>query len=39
MTARLRHPPTPVPEALSCLTGLAQLRISHGLTQVGGRRE
>lgn len=35
LAARLRARPTPVPDALSCLTGLAQLRISHGLTQVG----
>lgn len=26
----------PVPDVLSCLTGLERLRISHGLTQVCG---
>lgn len=26
-------PPTPLPDALSRLTGLRKLRISHGLTQ------
>lgn len=33
LTARLR--PAAVPDALSTLTGLRQLKISHGLSQVG----
>lgn len=35
LTARLRARPTPVPDALSTLTGLQQLKLSHGLQQVG----
>ncbi|PSC73680.1 adenylate cyclase [Micractinium conductrix] len=34
LTAKWRHQPTHAPDALSQLTGLRQLKLSHGLTQV-----
>ena len=35
LVAKLRTRPTPLPDSLSQLLGMVQLKLSHGLTQVG----